>query len=75
MDHSIPDGARQQAVTTLHSMLERGLKNPTSITSTCKSIATIVLAKLDMCDRIMVRKLTNALVMYAWDHVSEEKDK
>jgi hypothetical protein len=51
-------------------MMERGLRHPHTITTTCKQIATVVLAKLDNVDKILVRKLTNALVMYAWDHVS-----
>lgn len=65
----IPQGILYNSENTLRHMLERGLKAPGKITSTCHAIAEVTCHKMDVMDRRMIRALTNRLVSLAHNDV------
>lgn len=67
LDHTPPPGIVAQATHTITSMAERGFANPRSVVVTARTIAVIALAKVDIVDKICVRKLTNSLIKTAYD--------
>jgi hypothetical protein len=65
MTDPIPAAIVQQAETTIAAMTERGLKDPHKLTSTCRSIAVVLVAKWDSADKKAIRILTNIMVAKA----------
>lgn len=65
--HSPPPGIVAQATHTITSMTERGFANPRSLTVTARTIAVVALAKVDVMDKVCIRRLTNMLIKTAYD--------
>lgn len=63
----IPVVIEQQAIKTIDAMNARGLKHPCSLTSQCKQIAVVILAKWNIVDTKVQRALTNKMVYHCYD--------
>lgn len=67
IDHTPPPAITAQAVNTIHAMSERGFANPRALVVTARTIAVIALAKVDIMDKVCIRRLTNQLIKHAYD--------
>lgn len=65
--HAIPPAIEQQAISTIDAMNARGMKHPASLTSTCRQVAVVILAKWNESDKKLVRILTNRMVCHCYD--------
>lgn len=65
----IPPTALYNAQLTLDAILNRGMREPSRLTSTCKQIAQVALSKIGDINRKHVRVLTNRLVLHAHEAV------
>jgi hypothetical protein len=68
---TIPAAIEQQAIQTIDAMAARGLTHPHKVTSTCRSIAIVVLSKWNEGDKkaiaTLTRMLTNRMVAHAYE--------
>ena len=67
LDHTPPPSIVAQATHTIHAMADRGFSNPRSVVVTARTIAVIALAKVDIMDKVCIRRLTNQLIQHAYD--------